>query len=39
MYITKQKHIHRYREQTTAYQWGDKGEGRDRGMGLRDINY
>lgn len=34
MYITKkQKHIHRYREQTTAYQWGDEG-GWDRGMGL-----
>ena len=27
MYITKQKHIHRYREQTTAYQWGDVGVG------------
>ena len=28
MYITKQKQAHRYREQTSGYQWG---EGRRRG--------
>ena len=40
MYITKQKEAHRYREQTSAYQWGEgRREGRDRGMGLRDTNY
>ena len=34
------KQTHRYREQTSGYQWGEwSGEGQDRGMGLRDINY
>ena len=36
MNITKQKQTHRYREQTSGYQWG---EGHDGGMGLRDTNY
>ena len=27
MYITKQKQIHKYGEQTSGYQW-EKGEGR-----------
>ena len=40
MYITKQKQTHRYREQTSGYQWGEgRGEGQDRGMVLRDTNY
>ena len=40
MYITKQKETHRYKEQTSGYQWGKGREkGYDRGMGLRDINY
>ena len=39
MNITKKKQIHRYREQTSGYQWGDgKGEGRHRGRGLRGTN-
>ena len=39
MYITKQKQTHRYREQTGGYQWEERrGEGQDRGMGLRDTN-
>ena len=30
---------HRYREQTSGYQWGDgEGEGKYRGMGLRGTN-
>ena len=30
--ITKKKQTHRYREQTSGYQWGKgRGEGRDRG--------
>ena len=33
------KQIHRYREQTSGYQWGEgRREGQDRGMGLRDTN-
>ena len=39
MYITKQKQFHRYREQTSGYQWAEGREGRDRGMELRDTNY
>ena len=40
MNVTKQKQIHRYREQTSGYQWGEeRGEGQDRGRGLRGINY
>ena len=38
--ITKQKQTHRYREQTTGYPWGERrGEGQDRGRGLKDTNY
>ena len=38
--ITKQKPTHRYREQTSGYQWGEgKGEGQDRSRGLRGTNY
>ena len=38
MSITNQNH--RYRKQTSDHQWGEgKGEGQDRGMGLRDTNY
>ena len=37
--ITKKKHTHRYREQTSHYQWGEE-RGRDsRARGLRDTNY
>ena len=40
MYIIKQKQTHRYREQTSGYQWGEGSrERQDRGMGLRDTNY
>ena len=35
-----EKQSHRYREQTSGYQWGrGRGEEQDRGMGLRDTNY
>ena len=34
--ITKKKQTHRYREETSDYQWG---EGHDRGRGLRGTNY
>ena len=38
MYITKQ--VHRYREQTSSYQWGEeRREGPDNGMELEDPNY
>ena len=40
MYITKQKQTHRYREQTSGYQWGEgKGEGQNRIKGLRGTSY
>ena len=40
MYTTKQKQIHRNREQTSGYQWGEgMGEGHVRDMGLRGTNY
>ena len=40
MNITKQKQTHRYREQTSGYQWGEGRENRqDRGRGLRCTNY
>ena len=40
MYITKQKQMHRYREQTSIYQWVEgKGEGQKRGRGLKGTNY
>ena len=38
--ITKKKQTHRYREQTSGYQWGEgSGEGQCRGRGLRGTNY
>ena len=38
MNITKQ--THRYREQSSGYQWGEgSGEGEDRDRGLRSTNY
>ena len=34
------KEIHRYRAQTSGYQWGEEsGEGQDRGKGLRGTKY
>ena len=40
MNIIKNKQTHRYREQTSDYQWGEgSGAGQYRGMGLRDTNY
>ena len=40
MYIMKQEQTHRYREQTSGYQWGEgRGEEQDWDMGLRDTNY
>ena len=40
MDITKQKQTHRYREQTSGYQWGEeRGEGQDKSRGLRGTNY
>ena len=40
MYITKKKQTHRYREQTSGYQWGEeKGEGQDRARGLIGTTY
>ena len=40
MNATKQKQIHRYREQTSGYQWGERsGEEQDKGKRLRDTNY
>ena len=40
MYITKEKQTHRYREQTSSYQWGDgEREGQDRNRGLRCTSY
>ena len=40
MYITKQKHTYRYREQANGYQ-GKVGKGKEqnRGRGLRHTNY
>ena len=40
MDITKQKQTHRYREQSSGYQWEEgSGEGQNRGWGLRGTNY
>ena len=37
--ITKKKQIHRYREQTSGYQWKERmKQGQNRGRGLRGIN-
>ena len=34
MYLTKQKQAHRYRKQTSGYQWGDRRQEKHiRGMG------
>ena len=34
------KEIHRYRAQTSGYQWGqESGEGQDRGKGLKGTKY
>ena len=36
MNITKQKQTHRYREQTSGYQWGEeRGQWQDRGKGIK----
>ena len=38
--MTKRKQTHRYREQTSGYQWGEgRGKKQDRDGGLRDTNY
>ena len=39
MNITKRKQTHRYREQTSGYQWGEGREGQNRGGGVGDTNY
>ena len=37
---TKKKQIHRHREQTTSYQWGEgRGVGQYRNREIRGINY
>ena len=36
MNITKKKQTHRYREQTSGYQWW---EGQNRGRGVRGTDY
>ena len=37
--LTEKKQIHRYREQTNGYQWGERREeGQDRAGGLRGTN-
>ena len=38
--VTKKNQTHRYREQTSGYQWGEgRGEGQNRGRELRGTNY
>ena len=38
--ITKKKQTHRYKKQTSGYQWGEgMGEGQDKDRGLRGTNY
>ena len=40
MNILKKGQTHRYREQTSGYQWGEgSGEGQDSSMGLTGTNY
>ena len=40
MNITRQERIHRYREQTSGYKWGEGREERqDSGRGLKGTNY
>ena len=35
---TKKKQTHRYREETSSYQWGEgKEKGQDRGRGKKDY--
>ena len=37
---TTKTQLHRYREQTSGYQWGEgKGKGQDIGGGLQGANY
>ena len=38
MNITEEKHSHRYRDQTSRYQWGEgRGEGQYRSRGYRPV--
>ena len=37
--ITKKKQTHKYREQTSGYQWGERGEGQYTGEGVGSTNY
>ena len=38
--ITKNKHTHRYREQTSGYEWGKERRGwLDRSRGFRGTDY
>ena len=38
--VTEKKQTHRYREQTSGYQWGKgRGEGEYRGRGVIGTNY
>ena len=38
--LTKKKQTHRFREQTSGYQWGEgRREEQDSGSGVRDTNY
>ena len=38
--MTKKKQTHRYREQTSGYQWGEeRGEGQYRGRGVKGTNF
>ena len=40
MNITKSKQTHRYREQTSDYQWGEwSGKWQERGRTLRETSY
>ena len=40
MCVAEEKQTCRYRAQTTGFQWGEgRGEGQDRGKGLRGTNY
>ena len=40
MNITKKKQTHRYREQTSGYQWGEgRREEQYKGKGLTGTNY
>ena len=38
--MTKQKYNHRYKEETSGYQWGEgRGQEQERRKGLRGTNY